>query len=80
MIDKKEYLSLKKEIKCMCRKNVLKLCDDMEITDIERKILLDFYNDETAISTCIDLAISNKTYTTKMRVLFSKIKDYKNTL
>lgn len=80
MINKKDYLSLKKEIRCMCRKNVLKLCDDMELTDTERKILIDFYDNETLVSTCIDLNISNHTYNTKIKILFSKIKDYKNTL
>ena len=79
MIDKSTYLNLKREIRCYCRKNVMKLCDDMELTDIERILLLDFYNNELVVHTCMKLCISEKTHSKYMRILFSKIYDYKNT-
>ena len=40
MIDKRTYLNLKKEIKSICRQNVIKLCDDAQLNEDERKLLL----------------------------------------
>lgn len=79
MINKELYLQLKKEIKCLCRKNVVKMCDDMELNETERTLLLDFYDNKTVTHTSINLCISQKTYSKYMRTLFSKIHDYKNT-
>lgn len=79
MIGKKEYLALKRDIKCFCRPNILKLCDDMELSETERKLLIDFYNGEMVQHTCMELSITAPTYNKNMRVLFSKIYDYKNT-
>lgn len=79
MLNKKEYLQLKKDIKCFCRKNVVKLCDEMEISDIERTLLMDYYDGEMVQHTCMELGITAPTYNKYMRVLFSKINDYKNT-
>lgn len=80
MLDKKTYLNLKKTIKCMCRKNVLKLCDDMELNKEERDLLMYFYDGKTRIQTCIELSISETYYKNHMKILFTKINDYKNTL
>lgn len=80
MLEKKKYLFLKKEIRCMCRKNVTKLCDDMELNDEERDLLLYFYDGKSKVQTCIDLCVSATYYNNHMKTLFSKINDYKNTL
>ena len=79
MIDKKEYLALKREIKCLCRANVVKLCNDMELNTEERTLLLSFYDGKSRTRVCYDMAISDVYYKTHMKKLFSKIKDYKNT-
>ena len=80
MIDKNTYLNLKKEIKCLCRKNVLALCDEMDLSDEERDLLLYFYDGKSRSRTCIDLCMSSTYYSEHMKILFSKINDYKNTL
>ena len=79
MIDKKLYLQLKRDIRCFCRQNIVKLCDDMELTEMERQLLLDYYDNKSVVQTSMELCISQKTYSRYMRVLFSKIYDYKNT-
>lgn len=80
MLDKTTYLNLKKEIKYMCRKNVLRLCKDMELNEEERQLLLYFYSGKSKVQTCLELCISATYYTEHMKILFSKINDYKNTL
>ena len=80
MLDKKGYLNLKKEIKFMCRTNVLKLCDDIQLNDEERKLLLYFYDGKSRIQTCMEMCISITYYTEHLKIIFNKINDYKNTL
>ena len=80
MIDKETYLNLKKEIKSICRQNVIKLCDDMELTKEERTLLMRFYDDDSRLSTCMKLSISEFYYTRHLKMIFNKINDYKNTL
>ena len=79
MIGKQEYLQLKREIKCLCRANVVKLCDDMELNTEDKELLMAFYDGKTRTRICYDMAISRTYYRDHMRVLFSKIYDYKNT-
>lgn len=80
MLDKREYLNLKKEIKCLCCKNILKLCEDMELNEEEKEMLMYFYDGKSRARTCIDLCISSTYYSEHMKILFNKINDYKNTL
>lgn len=80
MMDKKTYHDLKRNIKSMCRKNVLKLCDDMELNDEERNFLMYFYDGKTRVEVCMSLSISITYYRTRMKNIFEKIYDYKNTL
>ena len=79
MIDKEKYLALKREIKCLCRANVIKLCDDMELNTEDKELLLAFYDGKTRTRVCYDMSISTTYYRDHMRLLFSKIYDYKNT-
>jgi len=79
MIDKVTYLQLKKEIKCLCRASVVKLANDMELNTEDKELLLSFYDGDTRIKVCLDMGISTEYYRTHMRLLFSKIYDYKNT-
>ena len=51
----------------------------MELNDFERKLLFKFYDGDMVDKICLDLCISNPTYTKCMKILFSKINDYKNT-
>lgn len=79
MISREEYLALKREIKFWCRKNITKLCNEMELNDEERKFLMYFYDGKTRVQTCMELCVSATYYNNKMKIIFSKIKDYKNT-
>ena len=80
MIDKKTYLNLKKEIRCLSYNNILKLCDDMQLNDEERTLLLAFYDKKKYIQVCMEQNIGKNTYTNHMKILFTKIYNYKNTL
>lgn len=79
MIDKSTYIQMKRDIKCLCRKDLLDLCDEMELTQIERNLLLRFYDGDMVQSVCMDMCISRPTYTKYMKTLLSKIYYYKNT-
>lgn len=79
MLDRREYLNLKKEIKSLCRKNVVALCDEMGLNEEERNLLLYFYDGKSRIETSIDLHVSIEYYSQHMKMLFNKIYDYKNT-
>ena len=80
MIDKNTYLQLKREIKYLCRASVIKLADDMELNTEERNLLMSFYEGKTRTRVCYDMSISTTYYREHMKMLFSKIYDYKNTL
>lgn len=80
MLDKTTYLNLKKEVKCLCRKNVITLCDEMELSEEERKLLMYFYDGKTRVQTCMEMCVSPTYYNNHMKILFSKINNYKNTL
>lgn len=79
MLDKKTYLSMKRYIKCMCRSHVKTLCENMELDDFEKSLVMRFYDGEKVEKTCIDLGISQPTYTVCLKTVMSKINDYKNT-
>jgi len=79
MIDKRTYLDLKKEIKHMCRQNVLNICDDVQLNEDERKLLLSYYDDSSRLYTCLKLCISENYYKKHLKIILNKIYDYKNT-
>lgn len=80
MIDRNTYINLKHEIRYMPRNNILKLCDDMLLNEEERILLLNFYDNKMVIQTCMELSIGTTSYNTKIKTLFTKIYNYKNTL
>lgn len=80
MIDKNTYLNLKREIRYLSYNNLLELCDSMKLDTEERQMLIDFYQKKKAIHTCMELGISQNTYTNHMKIIFTKIYNYKNTL
>mgnify|MGYP001622898724 FL=1 len=79
MIDKSTYIQMKRDIKCVCRKDLLDLCDKMELTQLERNMLFRFYDGDMVQSICMDMCISPTTYTKYMKRILSKIYYYKNT-
>ena len=79
MINKKLYLQLKRDIKCLCRPNLLKLVDEVGLNDFERSLLIELYEDKTSIDVCIRYNLNKNTYTDCMKKILSKIYDYKNT-
>lgn len=80
MIDKSTYHVLKRQIRCFCRNNVEELCKNMELTEYEINLIMKYYDKVSRVQTCMDLGISTTTYSNDMKILFSKIYNYKNTL
>ena len=80
MIDRKTYLNLKREIKDTPRVFVVKLCEDMMLNTEEKTLLMNMYDNKSVIQTCMELSFSEFTYNYKMKKLFTKINNYKNTL
>lgn len=79
MIDKSTYHVLKRQIRCFCRNNVEELCKNMELTEYEINLIMKYYDKVSIVQTCMDLGISTTTYSNDMKILFSKIYNYKNT-
>lgn len=79
MIDKSTYHVLKRQIRCFCRSNVEELCKNMELTEYEINLLMNYYDKISRVQTCMDMGISTTTYSNDMKILFSKIYNYKNT-
>ena len=79
MLSREQYLSLKREIRCFCRKHIKDLCCEMELNNFKKELLMRFYDKEKVQKTCMDLGLSQPTYTLNMKILLSKIYDYKNT-
>lgn len=79
MINKKLYLQLKRDIKCLCRPNLLKLADEVGLNDFKKSLLIELYEDKTSIDVCIRYNLNKNTYTDCMKKILSKIYDYKNT-
>lgn len=76
MLEKSIYMNAKRRLKCLCKTNLTTMCDEMELNDYERKILLSFYNGDKVVQTCLDLGISHTTYTKDLRQVFAKVIDY----
>ena len=79
MLDKKSYLDMKRYLKSLCRKNIINLCEDMELTKYEKDLLLSLYDNKTRVQTSMELSISMGKYTFDMKNLMNKIYNYKNT-
>lgn len=80
MIERNEYFNLKKEIRILSYNNILKLCEEMGLDEEERILLINFYRNKSRVQTCMEIGMSFDTYTKHMKLLFSKINNYKNTL
>lgn len=80
MINKKLYLQLKRDIRCLCRPNLLKLCDEVELNDFERSLLIELYENKTAVDVCMRYNLNKNSYTAYMKKILTKIYNYKNTL
>lgn len=76
MINKKKYHEIKNYIKVLSRPQIKQLCDDMELTDDEKKLLLETYDGFSVTKICMTHYISNYTYTNNMHIIYSKINNY----
>lgn len=80
MIKKEDYIKLKKEIKCYCKKHITDLCDTVGLNDLEKNLVMYLYENKTTQKACMDFSISYITYNSTLKTALSKIWDYKNTL
>lgn len=78
MITKDEYHKLKAEIKLLSKPEIKKLCEDMELTDYEKSLLMSSYNGESVVKICMEHYISNYTYNIDIKTIYTKIKNYLN--
>lgn len=76
MIDKKDYHKLKKYIRTLCRLQVRQLCIDAELNDFETKLFLASYDNQSVVKTCMNLFISNSSYTNYIKIVYSKVFNY----
>lgn len=80
MISKDVYLDTKRWVKCLCRTNLKQLCDDMELTEYEKELIMGYYDNKTIINQCMNLNISKGKYTSDLKMICTKINNYKSTL
>ncbi len=80
MISKDVYLDTKRWVKCLCRTNLKQLCEDMELTEYEKKLIIGYHNGDTVVSQCMNLNISKGKYTNDLKLICTKIYNYKSTL
>lgn len=76
MLDKKTYHQTKKNLRCLCRDNLIKLCEEVKLNDYEKDLLLYFYEKKTVVDICMKLHICSDTYTKDMKMIIAKIIDY----
>ena len=80
MLDKNTYHKMKMYIKHLCKINVLELCENLQLDDYEKSLLLMFYEGKKQVEICMKLNISTHTYTNHLKSIMYKIYNYKNTL
>lgn len=78
MISKSDYLKLKKHLKVQSKVQIKDLIGTLELNPDEGKLLLSWYNGDKVIKTCMENYISEDTYTSNLKKIFSKIYNYFN--
>lgn len=79
MLDTKSYLGMKRQMKCICLKEAENLAKEMKLNEYDKHLLLDLVNNTMSVETCMTLGISNKKYARDLKLLLTKIYNYKNT-
>lgn len=79
MLNKESYLDLKRQLKCICRKDVEDLAKEMKLNDYDKQLLLDISSCKTRMQTCLEMNISESKYRLDAHNLLTKIYNYKNT-
>lgn len=73
-----DYTDLKRELKTWSKPQIKKLCDDMEMCDTNRDLLLAWYNGESVIKISMENYFTPKTYHDHMKKLFTRIYNYRD--
>ena len=73
MICKSDYLKLKKYLRLQSKVQIKDLISTLELNDNESKLLLSWYDGDKVIKTCMENYISEDTYTSYLKKIFSKI-------
>lgn len=76
MITKENYHKLKKHLRTLSRPQVKKLCSDMELDEMETKLLLSSYDRELVVKTCMDNFICESAYKKYIKLIYSKVYNY----
>lgn len=76
MINKSNYIALKKYLKTWSKPQIEALCDDIKFNDSEKNIFLEWYDGESVVKIAMDNFESCRSYTNHVKLIFSKIKNY----
>lgn len=76
MICKSDYLKLKKYLRLQSKVQIKDLISTLELNENETKLLLSWYDGDKVIKTCMENYISEDTYTSYLKKIFSKICNY----
>ena len=76
MIDKNNYLKLKKYLKCLSKPQIQDLINELNLNEEEVDLLLSWYSGDTRIKMSLDHFISPDTCTTYFKIILSKVYNY----
>lgn len=76
MITKENYHKLKKHIRTLSRPQVKQLCLEMELDDMETKLLLSSYDKDLVVKICMDNFICESAYKKYIKLIYSKVYNY----
>jgi len=76
MIDKDNYISLKRYLKTLSKPQIEDLCENMKFNEQETRLLISWYDGDTVVKMCMDNYISNHRYNTFFKTICSKIYNY----
>ena len=76
MITKENYHKTKRYVKALSKPQIKELCADMELNDLEAKLLISSYDGESVIKICMDNYICESAYTKYIKMVYSKVYNY----
>ena len=76
MINKTDYLKIRKYIQSICLDNLRELCEKVGLNEYESNLLIYTNKNETRVYTAMKLGVCESTVSKTKNKIFRKIKDY----
>lgn len=76
MIKRKDYFEIKRNIKSMCRDNVIDLCNNVGLNEYETKLIMHINRDSTRVYTAMNMGICQSKVSKDLRKIMTKIDDH----